>query len=169
MSAQWLDLGLKTAGTLWLITVSIWDHREGRVRNWLVLPVMLGALLWRLYASTVRRTNGLPFVAVSWIALFLMWRVHIFGGGDSKLLMALFALFPTVRFLILLSVVKVIVSVPLLVSKYARVAPGELIRRIRSRVAQACTLPMAEELRAKGRPLCWTYALPGVLYLWLIL
>jgi hypothetical protein len=161
-------LVLKVAASLWLIAVSFWDHVGRRVPNWLVLPVMFGALVWQVYASIARRTDGLPFVAVSWVVLFLMWRANIFGGGDSKLLMALFAMFPTLQFLILLSVAKVVVSVPLLVSEYAAVGLGEIFRRMIHRVSEKRVLPEPEELDTRGRSLCWTYALPGVLYVWLI-
>ena len=166
MSGQGFCVALKVAATLWLITVSVWDHLEQRVPNWLVLPVMFGAFLWQLYSSLVKGSSGIPFVAFSWVILFIMWRVHIFGGGDTKFLMALFALFPTKQFLILFSLVVLLVSIPLLVLRYARTGLLNAIRRAGRRLSEGHPLPTADELQAKGRPHCWSLALPGVIYLW---
>jgi Flp pilus assembly protein protease CpaA len=173
MLPAWTWLALKGAITLWLIVVSVWDRVERRVPNVLVLPVMCGALLWQAYVS-IAGTYGtgsppIAFVLVAWVVLFLLWRAHIFGGGDAKLLMALFALFPTTQFLLLFAVVVLAVTLPLVALKAARTGLGRSWRNARERLASGQALPTAEDLRTQGRPHCWSLALPGVIYLWLVL
>jgi Flp pilus assembly protein protease CpaA len=127
--------------------------------------VMFGALGWRIYGTLFTRINALGFVLVAWVVLFLLWRAHLFGGGDAKFLMAILAIFPTTQFLIFFSLVVLMVSLPLLIIQciktrslpFQRGAGGEM------------GLPMAEDLQQRGRPYCWTLALPGVIYLWWVL
>ena len=166
-SSPWFDVGLRVLATLWLVAVSIWDRWQQRIPNWLVLPVMGVCFVWQVYVSINRDAKAIIFLAVAWVVLYMMWRAHIFGGGDTKMLMALFALFPTVDFLALFSLVVCVVSIPLLITKYARVGPLEALRGIGRRLREGRLLPRAAELRTEGRPQCWTFALPGVIYLWL--
>ena len=162
----WLNLAFRVAVTLWLAVLSLWDRWQRRVPNWLVLPSMGAAFLWQVYVSIVQRPNPVVFVVIAWIVVFAMWRGHIFGGGDAKLLMALFALFPTIDFLVLFSAVVCLTSIPLLVLKYVRPGAGSPLQRAHQRLVGRHLLPTAEELRTEGRPHCWTFALPGVIYLW---
>jgi len=167
MSDSWSIVAFRLAETLWLVTVSVWDHLHRRVPNWIVLPVMAGALGYRIYGAFVGQADALLFAAVSWVAVFLLWRAHIFGGGDSKFLMSLFALFPSLRFLVFFSVGYLLLSIPLLVAKYVRKKPRELLTSVRARTQSGQLLPDAEELAREGRPYCWTMAIPSLVYLWL--
>ena len=152
--------------TAWLVALAVIDRRARRVPNVLVLPVMCGALLWQGYVAFSGQANTVAFVLVCWIALFALWRAHIFGGGDAKLLMALLALFPTTQFLFLLSAVKLLVTVPVLLLKYARRDGRQALSGIRQRLASGHLLPEPGDLETQGRPHCWSYAMPGVIYLW---
>jgi Flp pilus assembly protein protease CpaA len=158
-----LSLGVKLVITLWLLAVSVWDHQRRRVPNWLVLPVMFGALGWRIYEALFTEANALGFVLVAWIALFLLWRGHIFGGGDAKFLMAILAIFATTQFLIFFSLVVLGVSLPLLIIQSIKTRSLPFQRKGGGRAG----LPTAEDLHQRGRPYCWTLALPGIIYLWL--
>ena len=170
MSGEWLDLTIKVVITVWLIVISVWDRLHRRVPNVLVLPAMFGALLLQVYASVARQEwDRILFILVAWTVVFMLWRLHVFGGGDAKLLMALFAFFPTLQFLVLFSVVVLVVSVPLLIHKYARRGLKTSLRSAGQRIAQGQILPTEEELQAQGSPHCWSLALPGVIYLWLVL
>ena len=162
-------LALKAAATLWLAAISIWDRRHRRVPNSLVLPVLGGALVWRIYEAIAHRSDRILFIIVAWIVLFMMWRLHILGGGDAKFLMAMLALFPTTPFLVLLSLTVLLVRTPLLIIKYARRGGRETVHALRRRLRDGALLPTAEELQTEGRPHCWTYALAGVIYLWWVL
>jgi hypothetical protein len=153
--------------TLWLISVAAWDSATRRIPNWLVLPVALLGVGWQVYALTQGRSEGLAFTVISWLVLYTMWRAHVFGGGDAKFLMALFAMFPTTQFLLLFSLVVLAVSIPLVVWQ----AVGPRLRGLRGETRRDSQTPgvlsSAERLRVRGRPYSWTFALPGVLYLWL--
>ena len=164
-AVAWLNLAFRVVVTVWLATISVWDRRQRRVPNWLVLPVMGTAFLWQAYESIVHQQNAILFVGIAWIVVFALWRGHVFGGGDAKLLMALFALFPTTEFLVLFSVVVCLVSIPLLILKHVRVG-GRPLRNARQRLDSRRLLPTAEQLRTEGRPHCWTFALPGAIYVW---
>ncbi len=168
MTNQGLILAAKIVATIWLIVISVWDRLHRRVPNILVLPVMCGAFLWQVYEAIARKTaDRILFVIVVWAVLGMLWRVHIFGGGDSKLLMALFALFPTTQFLILFCLVVLIASIPVLVAKYAKRGLRASLRSAGQRLAHGPMLPSAEELETQGSPHCWSLVLPGVIYLWL--
>ena len=57
MSDSWSIVAFRVALTLWLVTVSVWDHLHRRVPNWLVLPVMAGALGFRIYGAFVGQAD----------------------------------------------------------------------------------------------------------------
>lgn len=134
--------------------------------NRFAIAVLLVVAAGQFLSWVGRAPSEVIFVLVSWFVLFMMWRVHIFGGGDTKLLMALFALFPTIRFFILFALVKLIVSIPLLVLKYVRQGIPNLLPSTRHRIQLSGALPTAEKLQTQGQPNCWTLVLPGVIYLW---
>lgn len=167
MVQEWFGPALKVAITCWLVAIAVWDHLSRRVPNWLVLPVMGGAMVYQVYLFVVDRTaSGLGFALVAWVVLLLLWQMRIFGGGDAKLLMALFALFPTVQFLIFFSLVVLVVSLPLLVYQLVKRRGVSLLAGLRERARTGQWLPTDRELQVRGRPYCWTLALPGVIYLW---
>lgn len=145
--------------TAWLAAVAVWDWRTGRIPNGLSLPVMGLAGALQLY-------QGRWYVLVIWALLYLIWRVHIIGGGDAKLLMGLFALFPTWRFTLLFGILVLAVSVPLLVLQHWDRSPFEVVRSIFKTLGSGNPLPSREDLEAHGRRFAWTFCLPGVVYLW---
>ena len=196
MSGLWPLGVVKAAVTLWLITVSVWDVLRRRIPNGLVLPVMFSAFLWQLYFSITNRSSDVLFVLVSWFIIFMLWRMSVFGGGDAKLLMGLFAMFPNQRFLLVLCLGMLAITIPLLLYKIGRALWS---RMARSRQAAGKTpspeqkpvytgggfaewfarLPVAmhtvrariswptrEALQSKGKPFAWVFALPGVVYTW---
>jgi Flp pilus assembly protein protease CpaA len=168
MSTGWPSLMIRIALTLWLIAISVWDRMHQRVPNVLVLPVMFGAFAWQVYLTTTDGIwNRVWFVLFAWVVLFMLWKVNVFGGGDSKLVMALFALFPEMQFLVLFCVVVIAVSIPLLITKYTKRGLRETLKGAGRRMVKGPLLPTAQELHAQGSPHCWSLALPGVIYLWL--
>lgn len=168
MSFGSLEFGFRVLVTLWLLAVSVWDFFTRRIPNWLVLPIALLAMGWRIYEAAVRGAlEGLAFSLGAWAVLYTMWRAHVFGGGDAKFLMALFAMFPTAHFLLVFSLAVLAVSIPIVIVQYIKsrlrdLGDGRWYRRSRQDL-----LPTAEALRSKGQPFSWTFALPGVIYLWL--
>jgi len=154
-----LSLGIRPALTCWLIAVVIWDRRRAIIPNWLTLPVMLAAGGVRLY-------QGHLYVLAIWVLLYLIWRVNIVGGGDAKLLMGLFALFPTYEFALLFSILVLVVSVPMIIARHWGKRPSDLAAALADRIGEGRFLPTREELETKGRQYAWTFCLPGVVYLW---
>jgi len=190
------QLALRIAATVWLVAVSAVDLLYQRIPNWLVMPIMFGGLVWRIYHSAVQHSPGIFFTLVSWVIIFMLWRIHVFGGGDAKLLMGLLALFPDKRLLFLICVCVVLVAIPLILyrvvrgfrtgpaepeEKKAEVTPEEDASeegkrdpffRASSLAALVSTWktripwPTRERLETKGKPFAWVFALPGVVYVW---
>jgi Flp pilus assembly protein protease CpaA len=182
--------------TVWLAAVAAQDLLHQRISNWLVIPVMFGALLWQIYRFAVGQSLGILFTVISWVVIFFIWRVHIFGGGDAKLLMGLLALFPDQRLLFLISAAVVLVAIPLVLyrafrgfrtgpveteeeetpvmeeeaaPREERVDPlfrGSSLATLVSRWKIRIPLPTQEKLETRGKPFVWVFALPGVVYVW---
>jgi len=177
MSYPWLGLApdpvvglaFKVLMTFWLVAVAVWDSLARRIPNWLVVPVALLALGWQVYEAVRGKPEGLVFCLGAWVVLYTMWRVHVFGGGDAKFLMALFAIFPTGQFLLLFSLVVLAVSIPIIVVRHVLPRLSRAPRKAPSRTPEQGLLPTAEALRTRGQNFSWTFALPGVIYLWVIL
>jgi Flp pilus assembly protein protease CpaA len=152
---------VEMALTLWLGAVAVWDLRRATIPNWLTVPVALLAGAWQMY-------QGRWYVLLIWAVLFLIWWLNIMGGGDTKFLMALFAIFPTYHFTLAFSVMVLAISLPLLVAKYWGRRPADLFWAAAARVAAGRLFPSQEELQREGRQYAWTYAVPAVIYLWLL-
>jgi len=172
MAQEWIALALKVVLSGWMVGIAMWDHWRRRVPNWLVFPVMLAALGYQVYLFIVDRpASGLGFVLIAWAVLFMMWQAHFFGGGDAKFLMAIFALFPGTQFLVFFALAVLAISVPLMIyqvwrSRARSRQEGSLLSRLRGRLRDGQLLPTEQDLHARGRPYCWTFALPGVIFLW---
>ena len=154
-----LDLAVRLLLSAWLIIIAIWDIRTARIPNWLTFPVMLVIGIWQLY-------HQVWIILPLWILLYLVWRVNIIGGGDAKLLMGLFALFPTYEFAVLFSVLVLLVSMPALLRKYWTRRPVQMAQGVIERVNAGQIFPTQEELQTQGLQYAWTFCLPGLIYLW---
>ena len=154
-----LGLGIRPALTCWLVAVAVWDWRWAIIPNWLTLPIMLAAGGVRLY-------QGQTLVLAIWVLLYVMWRVNIMGGGDAKLLMGLFALFPTYKFAFLFSILVVAALTPVIIVRHWGRRPIDLVAALLDRIGQGRLLPTQEELRTQGQQYAWTFCLPGAIYLW---
>lgn len=183
-------IATKLVLTAWLVVVAISDLRNSLIPNRLTLPaaavvmvIRLGQALWyvlyRLAGQWSPQVGDLfthwpadpqaPWrlgaVLGIWALLFLLWELNIIGGGDAKLLMGLFALFPTGDFVLVFSTLVLVLSLPYLIAKYWRQNPVGAVQMIAFRVLKGL-FPTREELEREGRPLAWTYCVPGVVYLW---
>jgi len=152
-------LTIRLVLTCWLVAAAVWDWRRGIIPNWLTLPVMLAVGGMRLY-------QGQPQVLAIWVVLYLIWRMNIMGGGDAKLLMGLFALFPTYEFALLFLVLVLIALTPVLIVRHWGKRLGDLVVGVVSRIRLGHLLPTQEELRTQGKQYAWVFCLPGVIYLW---
>ena len=112
-------------------------------------------------------TASLLFMLVAWAIIFGGWKLNVMGGGDAKLLMVLFALFPTYDFALTFCLVALAALLPLLVLQYRGKRPldalWETVLRLRTGL-----FPTRQELEKTGKPYAWVFCLPGVIYLWLL-
>lgn len=172
---------LKIAITIWLLTASIWDQTEKRIPNWLLLPVLLVGLVYQIYASIDQRSWAALVVIVAWVVVFGLWQARVFGGADAKLLMALFALYPTQRFLVMLCVAVVGIGIPMLIYdivqrtiEQRRAEQKDMPNPSAHDAAHGSTGPEDQKLSSLpippkySRPFAWVFALPGIIYTWTI-
>lgn len=78
--------------TLWLVICATVDQRFRRVSNWLTLPVIILALVYRLVLGLSGDTT-LQFIVII-VPMFLAWQKGLLGGADFKILFALALLGP---------------------------------------------------------------------------
>jgi Flp pilus assembly protein protease CpaA len=183
---------LKLAITAWLGLVAFWDLRTARIPNQLTFPAMtvtggfrLCLGLWCLFLpltahggnpassdygcleGNMQGMGNLLFTLIAWAMIFGGWKLNIMGGGDAKLNMVLFALFPTYSFTLTFCLLALAALLPLLVlqyrGKYPLNVPGEMAFRLRTGL-----FPSREELERTGQQYAWVFCLPGVIYLWLL-
>ena len=177
---------LKLALTLWLAAIALRDLRTSRIPNALTLPVMLGVGAFRLAqtlhallpasirpdlpAALAGPTLALArpaMVWLSWVVIFGLWAANVMRGGDAKLLMALFAIWPTPEFLFWFAVLVVALGLPALAWSHRRQSAGALVASATQRLLTGRVLPSAEDLQKHGRPYAWLFCVAGAIYLWL--
>ena len=154
--SHWFSIGLSA----YLLLAAAWDLRTLQVPNWLTLPALGGVLAWRLAHLDV---SFLPF----WVACLASWYVHALGGGDVKVLMVLFGLFPEVE-LAYTFLIGAAVVLALLVL-WRRAQTGKLRAFFGSAGHRAMTLnffPSAKDLQERGKPFTFVIALVGIVYIW---
>jgi Flp pilus assembly protein protease CpaA len=170
-----LDLVLRVLVTAWIVVISVRDHRHGLISNRLTAPFFLGVGAFQiLYALTVMRGLGdgewwlrLLFLVVAYGITFSLWTLHFIGGGDAKFLMALFALFPTMDWVVLLALLLLVIMLPLLLLELRARRPGAMWRGFRDRLLTGQVLPTQEELQEQGRRYAWTFGVPAIVFTWL--
>jgi Flp pilus assembly protein protease CpaA len=160
-----LTILFKLAVTAWLGIVAVWDSRTGLIPNWLTLPVAVVGGALSLYAGPM---EARVLMLLCWAVLLLVWRLYIFRGGDAKLLMGLFALFPRYDFILVFCIVLFLVTLGLVVAKLWGQRPGELGQKLAARLQEHQFLPTSEELERRGQPHAWTFSLAGTVALWLL-
>ncbi len=155
------ELLLRGLISAFLVSGAVCDLRTREVPPLLTLPAM--ALVGGL-----RLHEGRYELFASWLAIFLLWSAHFFGGGDAKILMVETALFPGPRFLVALSVIALACTVPMLVLKYRGRSPLVLVRGLAHSVWTGYLFPTGRELKEEGQPTTWIFALAGIGYAWLL-
>lgn len=167
-----------------LLVAGICDLRTGRVPAEITLPLMA--------AAVVRGglLHDLTFL-LAWGMLIAIYLLHILGGGDSKLLMGLFGLFPSVTFYYTFAVFWVVTHYPLLLYLRLRSSSGrarlkhfglwvflqplhflagqmtrERIKTLPDELSK--TWPSDDDLSRRGLRMAITISLGGILYLFLM-
>ena len=146
--------------TIYLILAAVWDLRTRRVPNWLTLPLLAGVLVWRLAQWDF---TFVPY----WCACLAAWLLNSLGGGDVKLLMALFGLFPRVELFYLLLIVAGAGIGVVLFLRYARARSlGLWFRRMAYRLSRLDLFPSRSEMEAGAEPFTLFISLAGIAYVW---
>ena len=143
----------KLALTVYLAIVIVCDLRTRTIPNRLTLPVMVGVLGWQFCKTGWAALVILAF----WIGIFTLWAAHLYGGGDAKLLMVLFALWPRTDFLLVEAGLSLLIGIPLLIWKYRGKPWPEAAR----------SFQQALEQKQGGYPWGAIYALGGIVFAWL--
>ena len=142
-----------------LTWISLVDLRTHRVPNWITYPVML--------VGVVRAIAFADASAVLYWALFFsLWQIRFMGGGDAKLLMGFFGLFPDFRLAWLMAVSILVTGLPFLLFKYRhqwRTIPRTLFFRLITRQL----LPSQTEFETEAVPYAFSFCLGCAFYLWL--
>ncbi len=106
------------------------------------------------------------FVALWWGVAYALWVLHVLGGGDTRLFMALVALFPQPGMVAALWGGFALVGVVWLLVLYRHSAPVPLVQAGQDILSSH--YPSREELEEHGRPTTPGLALGALVYLWLM-
>jgi len=133
------------------VGISANDFRTRRVPNWVTYPLMLAGVA-RAFA------HGDGTFLLYWAALFSLWQTHFIGGGDAKLLMGFFGLFPDFQFAWITALSVLFTGIPYLLYKYRRrwrSVPRALFLRLITRQI----LPSQSEFEKEAVPFAFSFCL----------
>ena len=94
MYMAWIDIGAFAVASISVILAAIIDFRTMRIPNALTLP----SILMGLIILAIRCALGFSFLwaivicSVSYVLVFVFWKGGLWGGGDAKLVLAIFLL-----------------------------------------------------------------------------
>lgn len=166
-----LRLVIRLVMTVLLLGLAIFDIRTRRVPNLVVIPLLLvgvGVTLVRLWLGHVS-PDSIWVLALTVVTCVILWRLHVFGGGDVKLIVALIALAPDMWLVYLLLGGTLAGLLLVLVVGDGRAG----IRRLAALFVTATqgVLPDRAEISVayhlRGRPITFAFCLAGVMYVWL--
>ena len=139
------------------VWISLVDFRIHRVPNWITYPLMLAGLVRAITLVDAA-------VLLYWIVLFSLWQIRFMGGGDAKLLMGFFGLFPDFQLAWFMAVSILVTGLPYLVFKYRhqwRSIPRALFLRLITRQF----LPSPTEFEKEAVPYAFSFCLGCAAYL----
>ncbi len=148
---------------LLLLWLAINDLRTRHVPNSVTYPIMAAGVARAVWL-------GDPSFVIFWCVLWLLWAAHVFGGGDAKVLMALFGLFPEMGMAWVVSLSVLATGIPYLAYKHRRTLTS--LQSLRSalhafgwRIASFQFLPSQRQLDEEGVPFVLAFSLAGAIYL----
>jgi Flp pilus assembly protein protease CpaA len=154
-------------------SLAIYDLRYSRVPN-LVVMLMLLAVIPITVTRLVANELGWGWAAIvlaTWAVCLSLWWLHVIGGGDAKLVMALVGFFPDNRLLLALLLGLLVGSTATLFLRHGRAG----LRRTSAILVTALagrTLPTLEEIgeayQKRGSPAAVWISAGSLLYLWWI-
>lgn len=138
------------------IWISLNDFKTRRVPNAVTYPLMLAGIV---RAVSIRDGIFLLY----WVVFFTLWTTRFMGGGDAKLLMGLFGLFPDFQLAWLVAASVLVTGLPYLAYKYRhqwRTIPRTLFWRLLTRQL----LPSPAEFEKDAVPYAFSFCLAGAAY-----
>lgn len=166
----WAPLTLFALILLWDTTVgdvrrllrrsSLEQHREDR---WLVPDVVAYGLTIVLLAVARGQGEAAFCFTASFALVHLLWRLDRLPGGDAALLIALLALFPSLRFLVLAALVVAAAVLPRLAWRY-RHDLGAAVRTGLSNGLWAALISFRAAAQGKSQPepVAYLFSLAGI-------
>jgi len=137
--------------------ISLNDFKTRRVPNAVTYPMMTVAIV-----RAIAFHDGV--FLLYWGVFFALWMSHFMGGGDAKLLMGLFGLFPDFQLAWLVAGSILVTGLPYLAYKYRhqwRTIPRALFWRLITRQF----LPSQAEFEKEAVPYAFSFCLAGGVYL----
>jgi hypothetical protein len=125
----------------------------------------VAALVLTVALLAVARGQGAAafFFTTGFVLVHLLWRLGRLPGGDAALLIALLGLFPSLRFLILVSLVVAAVVLPRLAWRYRHdLTAAARLGFVGGPWAALSILRAAARTRSKPEPVAYLFALAGI-------
>ena len=167
----WAPVVLLTLYFLWDTTVGDvkrllrrrLNDAEGDDRRWLVPDVVAFTLTLVLLAVARGQGEAAFFFTAGFMLVHLLWRLNRLPGGDAALLIALLGLFPSLRFLVLASIVVTGVVLPRLAWRYRH----DMVAAAHTGLtggpwAALVVLRAAAQTKSKPEPVAYLFSLAGI-------
>lgn len=147
------------------IGIALHDLRTRRVPNLVTYPLMAVGILRAMFLRD-------PGVLAYWGVLWLLWTARFMGGGDAKLLMGLFGLFPDMQMTWLVSASVLVTGIPFLIYKHRRALVDvrgwwSVLHNLGLRLVTLQLLPSQSEFEKEAVPFAFSFCLAGAAYLFL--
>jgi hypothetical protein len=161
-----------------LILYYLWDTTVGDLKRllrrpvsdperdnqrWLIPDVAAYGLTVGLLAIARSQGEAAFFFTAGFALVHLLWRLGRLPGGDAALLIALLALFPSLRFLVLASLVVAAVVLPRLAWRYRQDLVVAVRIGLRNGLWAALTsFRVAAQGKSRPEPVAYLFSLAGI-------
>jgi Flp pilus assembly protein protease CpaA len=139
------------------VQISVNDFRTRLVPNAITYPLMLIGIM-----RAIAFRDGI--FLLYWAVFFALWTVRFMGGGDAKLLMGLFGLYPDFQLVWFVAASILVTGLPYLAYKYRR-EWRTIPRAIFWRLITRQFLPSQAEFEKEAVPYAFSFCLAGTVYL----
>jgi Flp pilus assembly protein protease CpaA len=139
------------------VQISVNDFKTRLVPNTITYPLMLIGIV-----RAIAFRDGI--FLLYWAVLFALWTVRFMGGGDAKLLMGLFGLYPDFQLVWFVAASILVTGLPYLAYKYRhewRTIPRALFWRLLTRQF----LPSQAEFEKEAVPYAFSFCLAASVYM----
>lgn len=172
MTSNILSYSARLALSVLLVSLAAYDLRYKRIPNAVMRPAVIAGwlvLVARLALSQVGWGQVGLAALTSEICLALWW-IRALGGGDTKLVIALVALFPDARFVYAMLIAVLLGALLALIVWDGRAGLHRLVALFvtASRGAWPGRAEVAAAYQTRGRPITFALSLGAILYVWFV-